>query len=54
MLSLMFYFGTTLSVLVLFSFVFWEKCTCYFVFILEKARLERQNEYAVFILEIHG
>lgn len=37
------YFGIALSVLVFFSFVFLEECTCYSVFILEKARLERQT-----------
>lgn len=50
----MFYFGTALSVLVLFSFVFLEKGTCYSVFILEKARLERLNKYSVFTLERQG
>lgn len=37
------YFGTALSVLVLFGFVFFEKYTCFSVFILEKARLEKQG-----------
>lgn len=50
----MFYFDTALSVFVLFSFVFLEKCTCYSASILEKARLERQNKYSIFILERQG